>query len=376
METTIATQKNFKRIDSLDVLRAFVLLGILIVHCDNGFGFLDPAPITKSTERLHMMIHVFLASKCNIAFTTLFGASFGLILRNKNNTSLQFFWRCIILIGFGLINKLFYWYDALMLFGVTGIMMIPFRYMRTGTILVLTISVYFIIPLVWPFVHIDSLLFNNWVPGISPDISKTTLSDVLHRPLWEGIATYTYEVTITGGVFRRFMFMALGYLLVRNNIVYHIADYLKGRYLALLWGITMVTIYFQFFKQLPSFISIYKNIANPIACYTYCYTILYIYYRYKPISRFMLKLAPYGRMSLTNYTMQSIICVCIFTYVGKTTSSFTPLAFITYIVCFFGFQLLFSYYWMKYMTYGPMEWVWRILTKLKYVPLLRRKTDE
>ncbi len=275
--------------------------------------------------------------------------------------------------GFGIINKFFYWYDALMLFGFTGIMIIPFRYLRARTILLVTIALYFITPLVWPFVHAGTTIFHNWIPGPTPEISVTSFSDILHRPLWEGILTYTYVVTIQGGILRRFMFMALGYLFVRCNIIYHVTDYLKGKYLAAAWCLTIVAIFIQNYVTLPALLTQYKALANPIACYTYCYTILFIYYRWKTIAKYMLKLAPYGRMSLTNYTMQSLISVWIFTTVGRTTQTASPLIFIAYVLGLFGAQLLFSYYWMKYMSFGPMEWLWRMLTKMQYIPLRREK---
>lgn len=368
----VAKAASGRRIESLDVLRTFVLFGILIVHCENGFGLLDTAPVSKPTLIAHWIIQFLLANKCNIAFTTLFGASFGLILRNKANTSARFMWRCLLLIGFGVLNKLFYWYDALMAFGVLGILIIPYRHLRPRTILIVTTAIYFLIPVVWPLLDAGTVLFGGWTPVPQPDISTTSLSDLLHRPLWEGIASYAYVVTIHGGILQSFMYMAVGYVLVRKDIISHMEDYLRGRYVALLWALTAIAIYFQFFVSLPPFLSTYKEVANPIACYTYCYTILYVFHRWKSVSRLLLTAAPYGRMSLTNYTMQSIISVSIFTAIGQTAASFPLIYFIAYIFGLWGMQLVFSYYWMKYMNFGPMEWIWRVLTKTRYVPLLRR----
>lgn len=289
---------------------------------------------------------------------------------------MRFLWRCLLLAGFGVINKFFYWYDALMLFGLGGMMIIPFRYMRTRAILIVTIGLYILTPIFWPLINAGSTIFHNWVPADPPEVATTSFSEILHRPLWEGIKTYAYAVAIHGGVLGCFFFMAMGFLFVRSNMVYHIQDYIKRKWLLMLWAFTLIVIFWQIYGPWPYWLSCYRGIANAVVCLTYCYTVLYVYYGGgEKTQRIMLKLAPYGRMSLTNYTMQSLICVYIFATVGQTAATATPAVFIGFVGGVFGLQLLFSYYWMKYMTFGPMEWVWRVLTKMDYVPFLRKNVQ-
>ena len=79
--------------------------------------------------------------------------------------------------------------------------------------------------------------------------------------------------------------------------------------------------------------------------------------------RRLVLLAPVGRMALTNYLLQTVICVLIFYgygfgqfgKVGATTATLLALAI-------FLFQILMSALWLKYFSYGPMEWIWRQLT--------------
>ena len=79
--------------------------------------------------------------------------------------------------------------------------------------------------------------------------------------------------------------------------------------------------------------------------------------------RLLTWLAPAGRMALTNYLMQTVICVFIFYgygfgqfgRFGATTATLIALAI-------FVFQILMSALWLKYFSYGPMEWIWRQLT--------------
>jgi len=89
--------------------------------------------------------------------------------------------------------------------------------------------------------------------------------------------------------------------------------------------------------------------------------------------RLLTFLAPVGRMALTNYLLQTVICVLIFYgygfgrfgTVGATGATLIALAI-------FLFQILLSSLWLKYFIYGPMEWIWRQLTYRQRLNLRRR----
>jgi uncharacterized protein len=83
--------------------------------------------------------------------------------------------------------------------------------------------------------------------------------------------------------------------------------------------------------------------------------------------------APVGRMALTNYIMQTIIGISIYYGIGlglagkSGPSVFLPIAFGVYI-----FQLIYSNFWFKYFRFGPLEWLWRILTYGKLLKITRQ----
>lgn len=82
--------------------------------------------------------------------------------------------------------------------------------------------------------------------------------------------------------------------------------------------------------------------------------------------------APVGQMALTNYLMQSFICCFIFMSYGLGYFAKTGPAILTVIaIILFAFQISFSYWWLKYFKYGPMEWVWRCLTYRKWQPFMK-----
>jgi uncharacterized membrane protein YeiB len=73
-------------------------------------------------------------------------------------------------------------------------------------------------------------------------------------------------------------------------------------------------------------------------------------------------LAPFGRMALTNYLMQSLIQASFFYGWGLGNFGMgraQQLGFAVLVICF---QILFSHWWLARFRYGPLEWVWRAVT--------------
>ncbi|MEJ2750793.1 MAG: DUF418 domain-containing protein, partial [Anaerolineae bacterium] len=86
-------------------------------------------------------------------------------------------------------------------------------------------------------------------------------------------------------------------------------------------------------------------------------------------------LAPLGRMALTNYLLQSVICSTIYNgyglgLYGRTGPTFNLiLAVVIYLA-----QIRFSGWWLERYQFGPMEWLWRSLTYGKKQPMRRGET--
>jgi len=77
-------------------------------------------------------------------------------------------------------------------------------------------------------------------------------------------------------------------------------------------------------------------------------------------------LAPFGRMALTNYLMQSIIATFIFYGFGLGLFGAVGRAEQwLYILGIWIVQILFSKWWLSRFKFGPFEWLWRSLTYWK-----------
>jgi len=81
-------------------------------------------------------------------------------------------------------------------------------------------------------------------------------------------------------------------------------------------------------------------------------------------------LAPAGRMALTNYLMQSIVCTLIFNGYGWGYLDQLPRAWqVPFVFGLFLVQVLYSRWWLARFRFGPAEWVWRSLTYLRPQPM-------
>ncbi|WP_018923982.1 DUF418 domain-containing protein [Salsuginibacillus kocurii] len=86
-----------------------------------------------------------------------------------------------------------------------------------------------------------------------------------------------------------------------------------------------------------------------------------------------------GKMAFTNYLMQSLVFVSLFSLSGQ--SIFEELGLWTEPSYYFALglgislfivQMIFSHLWLKMFYYGPLEWIWRIGTHGRYVALRRK----
>ena len=95
-----------------------------------------------------------------------------------------------------------------------------------------------------------------------------------------------------------------------------------------------------------------------------------ILYNIPAIGKVLDVLAPYGRMGLTNYVSQSIIGACLFAMWGLG-STFGAWGYAELMIVGLGLyisQIIISTIWLRYFKYGPLEWLWRSATYLKWQP--------
>ena len=81
------------------------------------------------------------------------------------------------------------------------------------------------------------------------------------------------------------------------------------------------------------------------------------------LPRFFHWLTFVGRMPLTNYLMQSLICTTLFYGYGfGLIDKINPAAALLLSFAIWGLQIPLSVWWFRYFRFGPLEWLWCTLS--------------
>lgn len=78
-------------------------------------------------------------------------------------------------------------------------------------------------------------------------------------------------------------------------------------------------------------------------------------------SRLVGAIACVGRMALSNYLLQTLICTTLF-YRFDLFMKFDRLTLLAFVPAIWLVNILFSVIWLRYCRQGPVEWLWRQLT--------------
>lgn len=85
-------------------------------------------------------------------------------------------------------------------------------------------------------------------------------------------------------------------------------------------------------------------------------------------------LAAPGRMALTNYLTQSLVCSLLFYGYGLGLhGKIGPAGCMPIALALFAAQVVFSHAWLARFRFGPMEWLWRSLTYAALQPMRRER---
>jgi len=378
------------RVIIVDVLRGFALFLIILLHFVQNFDIklnVDTHVIlsTNIDGLARKIIFEIASGKAYSVFALLFGFSFFIQMKNKEQIGIdfrwKFLWRLTVLYCIGILDNLFYNGDILHFYALVGLILLALYKLNTRTLWI--ILVLFIIQL-----PIFVLLFSNSNPayehfrelssiysGNAVSIYKTgKLSDISNFNLWRGQITGFDWFINEGRFYQTAALFILGLILARKKIFEGIENYksqmIKMIIISTILFITLIIIDKRISnsnildKSKDLFHILLKSYSNIAFSIILVCTFILIYLRFPKTYIFNLFQA-YGKMSLTNYVTQSIFGVIFFygfglgmyRYLGATTS-------IIFASGFFFIQALISKWWASKFYYGPLEWIWRALTFL------------
>lgn len=402
MSHAIAPTTTRERVDLLDILRGFALLGILIVNMGifsfpliaaftgmpRGDGALDHA--------VEFLTHALATGKFYPLFSFLFGLGMWLQMervQEAGSAPARFMvLRLLVLMGFGLAHALLIWNgDILFIYALTGLVALLFRKAQPRTLLIWA-GVLIALPVIFSagFVGLGIL-----AAGLAPtDTSGTDEIMTFVRDL-ERQAIETYARGSWGQIFvwRAIEWLiVLAFFFLSGNVLQILAIFLIGMYagkrhvfqrlmqlpenerrlpaggvclavglvanLALTWLMWTV----DMTSPLAGLPSLLLLVFGPALSYGYMAAFVALTRR-EAWHRRLEPLAAAGRMALSNYITQSVVCTLIFYSYGLGLFGQVG-AFVGLLISLtiWLLQLLISVVWLKRFRFGPLEWVWRSLT--------------
>ncbi|WP_102408198.1 DUF418 domain-containing protein [Parabacteroides bouchesdurhonensis] len=392
-----------RRITSIDSLRGFALIGIMLLHCMERFD-LTLVPVVENPFWQQVDTFVFdslrflFAGKSYAMFSLLFGLSFFMQMDSQAAKGVdfrgRFLWRLALLLVFGYINGLLYLGEFFVVYAVLGVFLIPLYKVPTRWLIVFAVLLFLQVPAIIRFI---SLLENNVPNEPTEAVSymnhlydvcaaifiNGSFCDVIDFNLWKG----QYAKVLW--VFNNFRYLQLlglfivGMLIGRAGIHKSEEKMIKYSKLVLPYALVWFAAFYAIAFFLPAMgvdgfalqvgKTMFKTYGNLGQMMVYISGLVLLYYQYggRKILDYM---APVGRMSVTNYMAQSMCGVIIFYGFG-----FNGAVHLDYLqsflvgIAFCALQILYSNWWIKRFYYGPVEWLWRVLTWLRPVPL--RRTD-
>ena len=114
-----------------------------------------------------------------------------------------------------------------------------------------------------------------------------------------------------------------------------------------------------------------STVGNLPACLGYVGMVVLMLHSKTVFSRISV-LGPPGRMALTTYLMQSLICAIFFYGYAMGQWGMPRAQQVLFVLVVYAAQIVFSHCWLSGFHYGPMEWLWRGFTYWQ-MPQFRRR---
>lgn len=381
------------RIEIADVLRGFAVMGITLIHFIERFSLYSFPEETSNfmmfTDRIIWdSIFFTFSGKAYCIFALLFGFSFFIQDNSQKEKGKdfrgRFAWRLVLLFFIACINSTLFPGEILVLYALLGYVLIAVCRFSTRTVMAIAI-VLLLQPFEWG--QIIYALINPEYTGINAQLDapyweivnvaqkEGSFFEICKTAIWTGnIANMGWmllhgRVTQTAGLFM------IGMLIGRGRIFPYSEKNIK------LWIKVFIIAVIAFFPiygliaTLPEFVSrdallvpsilILKSLSNLAFTGILFAGIILVYYLTK-FKNILHQLAPYGRMSLTNYLSQSLIGSFLFYNWGLGLYKYTGIT-----VCFlmgigiFLIQFFFCHWWLRSHRHGPLEWLWKKSTWIK-----------
>jgi uncharacterized protein len=393
-----------ERILSLDVLRGFAVLGILIMNIQS-YSMIDAAYLNPTAygnlSGINKWVWILSDLLANLKFMAIFSILFGagvLLFTNrmeaKGISPLKIHYRrtfWLLIIGFA--HAYLFWYgDILVNYAICGALVVSVRKWRPGYLVLLGLIMlaipsllYLFFGLSWDFMPVESQegIKISWLS--TPELTQKMLSDYrgdwlqqMNQRIPAAISFQTFVFLIFTG-WRAGGLMLLGMALykwdiltLKRSLVFCLVGFAGGFFIGVplvVYGIAK-NFALEWAVDYSMFLGMQYNYWGSLfISFSYISLVLLITSWLKN-SVIIKALAAVGRMALSNYLLQTVICTFIFYGHGLGLyGSVERWIQILIVVAIWLLQLIISPLWLQNFRFGPFEWLWRSLTYWKIQPM-------
>lgn len=367
---------------TLDFIRGVAILGILLLNI-SAFGlpkaaYLNPAwygNITLSDAWTWAVLDLFAQVKFLTLFALLFGAGLQMLLP-RGKRWIQSRLTLLVLLGF--IHGLLLWDgDILLAYGLIGV--ICWRLIRDAP----SVKSLFNTGVLLYLVGIGVLLLLGVISGGETSRAWTPdASALLYEKFWKingGMEAVSNRVDMLSNSllalgaqygWQLAGMMLLGAALMRSGWLkgqYSLSHYRRtGALLVIIgmainlpaivaqWHLEWAYRWCAFLLQAP------RELSAPFQTIGYA-ALMFGFWPQLNRFKFVIAIACVGRMALTNYLLQTLICTTLFYQFGLFMK-FDRLELLYFVIPVWTINLLFSVIWLRFYRQGPVEWLWRQLT--------------
>lgn len=425
MESIRSIKIQSNRINVIDALRGFALLGVILIHMLQYFGYsYDNVHLTARFPILDKVVqqiaYYVIAGRFINIFSFLFGLSFFIQMDRASKKGVdfrgRFLWRMVILFFIGLAGTIFTYMDILTIYAFFGIILVMLFPLKNRVLIILTCIILSGLPLM-AIVGFDNITLENSSMTISQPVDlNLAKSDIINTPAQdndtftrssfiesakENLTTKTkeklnFQFLLSSRGYLTFALFILGFIVGRTGF-FEKVNVRKRKNIILLIVFFSLTVIIEIIRQIITpenpinllmhisqglqvpinsiIVSTLNDLSSLFQSGILAMTFI-VLYQTKIVGKYLDLLSSYGRMGLTNYEIQNISGAILFStwgfgsFFGKL--GLTELFIIGLII--YVFQIIISKQWMKYFLYGPLEWLWRSGTYMKWQPFIRRKT--
>ena len=404
VQVKLAPVAGRERVEVMDVLRGVALLGILLMNIEAFVGPLMESvtgvnPRFSGADRwMDAAIYVLVQGKFITLFSLLFGMGFAVMLEraNASGTTGTFLYarRLLALLGIGLVHAILIWSgDILLTYTLLGFVLLLFFRRTPVSRLPKWGSALYVLPLLLTFAMAGMSMLAQQDPQAAAEFQKgmdaqaqqmAALVDGERQAYGSGSYSdaVAQRATDTGAMLGFIVFFGpalLGVFLfgawfMRSGVIRdsaaHLPLFRRLRNIGLgiglplmLWSTwTHPTMSFAEISMGSAAAQAAGQLANILMMLAYM-SIIVLAMQQPAWARRLRWLAPAGRMALTNYMLQSVVCTLVFYGYGLGYFERLPRAWQpAFVLALFALQVVISRWWLARYRHGPMEWLWRALT--------------